>query len=72
MDDILYGFPSGSLSTFVESYLRDTTCTGTGYPPLSVKAVNVLLPFATTYLCETASAAVTVIKSTYRVKQTGR
>ena len=52
MDDILYGFPSGSLSTFVESYLRDTMCTGTGYPA-----------FATTHLCETASAAVTVIKS---------
>jgi len=31
----------------------------TEYPLLSDKAVNILLPFATTYLCETAFSALT-------------
>ena len=36
------------------------------YPLLSEKAVNVLLPCATTYLCETAFSAVTAMTTKYR------
>ncbi|XP_022168645.1 protein FAM200A-like [Myzus persicae] len=38
------------------------------YPELSKVAVSTLLPFATTYLCETAFSALTVIKNKYRTK----
>ena len=38
----------------------------TEYPLLSNKAVNILLPFTTTYLCETAFSAVTNMKTKYR------
>jgi len=38
------------------------------YPLLSAEALNVLLPFATTYLCETAFSAVTAMKTKYRSK----
>ena len=38
----------------------------TEYPLLSNKAVNILLPFATTYLCETAFSALTNMKTKYR------
>jgi len=40
----------------------------TEYPLLSNKAVNILLPFATTYLCETAYSALTnrPMKTKYR------
>lgn len=36
------------------------------YPLLSNKAVNILLPFATTYSCETAFSALTNMKTKYR------
>ena len=36
------------------------------YPLLSNKVVNILLPFATTYLCETAFSALTNMKTKYR------
>ncbi|XP_008190240.1 protein FAM200A-like [Acyrthosiphon pisum] len=38
------------------------------YPELSKIAVSTLLPFATTYLCEMAFSALTVIKNKYRTK----
>ena len=38
------------------------------YPDLCVKAIKFLLPFATSYLCETGFSAVAVIKSRYRSK----
>ena len=38
----------------------------TEYPLLPNKAVNILLPFATTYLCETAFSALTNMKTKYR------
>ena len=38
------------------------------YPLLSDKAVAVLLPFATTYLCEKAFSAVTSMKTKYRAR----
>ena len=38
----------------------------TEYPLLSNKAVNILLPFAATYLCETAFSALTNMKTKYR------
>ena len=38
----------------------------TEYPLLSNKAVNILLPFATTYLCKTAFSALTNMKTKYR------
>ena len=36
------------------------------YPLLSQKAIKMLLPFATTYLCETAFSALTNMKTKYR------
>jgi hypothetical protein len=36
------------------------------YSLVSGKAINVLLPFSTTYLCETAFSAVTAMKNKYR------
>lgn len=36
------------------------------YPTLSTTALKILLPFATSYLCETGFSAVAVIKSKYR------
>lgn len=38
------------------------------YPELSKIAISTLLPFASTYLCETAFSALTVIKNKYRTK----
>jgi len=39
-----------------------------GYPILSAKAMRVLIPFATSYLCEAGFSAVVVIKTKYRSK----
>ena len=36
------------------------------YPLLSQKATKILLPFATTYICETAFSALTNMKTKYR------
>lgn len=36
------------------------------YPELSRKAVNFLLPFATTYLCESGFSHLVMIKTKYR------
>jgi hypothetical protein len=38
------------------------------YPLVSAKAQRILIPFATSYLCEAGFLAVGVIKSEYRVK----
>ncbi|XP_075048007.1 zinc finger BED domain-containing protein 5-like [Mixophyes fleayi] len=38
------------------------------YPMISTKAQRILVPFATTYLCEAGFSAVAVIKSKYRSK----
>ncbi|XP_076329948.1 uncharacterized protein LOC143235595 [Tachypleus tridentatus] len=38
------------------------------YPPLSAKAKRILIPFATSYLCEADFVAVAVIKSKYSAK----
>lgn len=38
------------------------------YPALSLKALRILIPFATSYLCEAGFSAVAVIKSKYRSK----
>ena len=38
------------------------------YPMLSRKAMTILLPLATTYLCEAASSALTNLKTRYRSK----
>ncbi|XP_060861886.1 protein FAM200A-like [Metopolophium dirhodum] len=36
------------------------------YPELSKQAISILLPFASTYLCETAFSTPTIIKNKYR------
>nr|CAH7768867.1 unnamed protein product [Callosobruchus chinensis] len=38
------------------------------YPALRLKALRILIPFATSYLCEAGFSAVAVIKSKYRSK----
>jgi len=38
----------------------------TEYPLLSNKAVNIFLPFAATYLCETVFSTLTNMKTKYR------
>jgi hypothetical protein len=54
-------FPSMSLPGFWSSVKRE-------YPEISCKALRVLIPFATSYLCEAGFSAVVVIKSKYRSK----
>lgn len=54
-------FSRTSLSSFWLSCAQE-------YPLLSSKAVDVLLPFSTTYLCEKAFSAVTAIKTKYRAR----
>ena len=36
------------------------------YPDISTRAIHVLLPFATTYLCESAFSSLTLIKNKQR------
>ncbi|XP_060875374.1 protein FAM200A-like [Metopolophium dirhodum] len=36
------------------------------YPELSKQAISILLPFSSTYLCETAFSTLTIIKNKYR------
>jgi hypothetical protein len=43
-------------------------CASTEYPLLCQAAIVVLLPFTTTYLCETAFSAMTAMKTKYRNK----
>jgi len=38
------------------------------YPEVSNKALRILIPFATLYLCEAGFSAVAVLKSKYRSK----
>jgi hypothetical protein len=38
---------------------------GEEYPDLSKKAINILLPFATSYLCETGFSGVAALKTKY-------
>jgi len=38
------------------------------YPEVSNKALRILIPFATSYLCEAGFSAVAVLKSKYRSK----
>jgi hypothetical protein len=54
-------FGSTELTEFLIS-IRDE------YPLLSDKAQRILIPFATSYLCEAGFSAVAVIKSKYRTK----
>jgi len=37
------------------------------YPELSKQATSILLPFASTYLCETTISTLTIIKNKYRL-----
>lgn len=52
-------FSSMKLSTFWYSVRKE-------FPSLSKKALKVLIPFATSYLCESGFSAVAVIKTKYR------
>lgn len=52
-------FKQQSLSSFWLSVASE-------YPLLSHKAITILLPFATTYLCETAFSTLTNMKTKYR------
>jgi hypothetical protein len=54
-------FPSMSLPGFWSSVKME-------YPEISCKAQRVLIPFATSYLCEAGFSAVAVNKSKYRSK----
>ncbi len=38
------------------------------YPLISAEAISYLLPFASTYLCETSFSALTYLKNKYRTK----
>ena len=38
------------------------------YPEVSNKALRILIPFATSYLCEAGFSAIAVLKSKYRSK----
>jgi hypothetical protein len=39
---------------------------GEEYPDLSMKVINILLPFVTSYLCETGFSGVAALKTKYR------
>jgi hypothetical protein len=49
-----------------ESLIEFWVCVGEEYPDLSKKAINILLPFATSYLCETGFYGVAALKTKYR------
>lgn len=53
--------------TFAQQTLTSFWCSvSQEYPLLHKKAMHILLPFATTYLCETAFSMLTIMKTKYR------
>jgi hypothetical protein len=49
-----------------KAHIEFWVCIGGEFPHLSRKALNILLPFATSCLCETGFSAMAAIRTTYR------